>query len=175
MKLIYTPATLADLDIISEYEQMSYHPDEAASRDQLERRIGYASQSGPELFTVARNIEDDQVVAFLCTTLTNSDLVTDESMSVHEAQGKTICLHSVCVSPNYRKQGIATKLLTKWIEQLKQINALQEVSSKKKYTRIALLSRPKLTGLYESVGFKNIGTSNVVHGPEPWIDCILDL
>lgn len=176
MKLVYIPATLADLDIISEMEQMSYHPDEAASREQLERRIGYASQSGPELFTVARNIEDnkEEVVAFLCTTLTRADLVTDESMGVHEPTGKTICLHSVCVSPNYRKQGIATKLLTKWIEQIKQINAQQQEDNKK-YTRIALMSRPKLIGLYESVGFKNVGVSKVVHGPEPWIDCILEL
>jgi arylalkylamine N-acetyltransferase len=112
-----------------------------------------------------------------CTTLTNADLVTDESMSFHESDGKTICLHSVCVSPDYRKQGIATKLMTKWIEQLKQVNAQEEEqgNNKKKYTRIALLSRPQLTGLYESVGFKNIGTSKVVHGPEPWIDCVLDL
>jgi ribosomal protein S18 acetylase RimI-like enzyme len=172
MKLIYTPATLADLDIINEYEQISYHPDEAASKEQLERRIGYASESGPELFTVARNVDNDQVVAFLCTTLTTADLVTDESMSVHEPNGQTICLHSVCVSPDYRKQGIATKLMTKWIEQLKNVN---EGLEDKKYTRIALLSRPRLTGLYESVGFKNIGVSKVVHGPEPWIDCVLDL
>lgn len=172
MELTYTPATLADLDIVNEYEQQSYHPDEAASKEQLERRIGYASSSGPELFTVARNVENNKVVAFLCTTLTSADLVTDESMSVHEPNGKTVCLHSVCVSPDYRKQGIATKLLTNWIEQLKQINKEQP---NKKYNRIALLSRPRLTGLYESVGFKNVGVSEVVHGPEPWVDCVLDL
>ncbi|KAG2237009.1 acyl-CoA N-acyltransferase [Thamnidium elegans] len=172
MKLTYTPATLADLDIVNQYEQVSYHPDEAASREQLERRIGYASESGPELFLVARDIETDQVVGFLCSTLTTGDLVTDESMSVHERNGRTICLHSVCVSPDYRKQGIATKLMTKWIEQLKQVNTKEE---EKKYNRIALLSRPNLIGLYESVGFKNIGVSKVVHGPEPWFDCILEL
>lgn len=173
MKLIYTPATLDDLDIINEYEQASYHPDEAASREQLERRIKYASKSGPELFTICRNMDENQkVIAFLCTTLTRADLVTDESMSVHDPEGKTICLHSVCVSPDYRKQGIATKLMSKWIEQLKQINA---INGSDKYRRIALLSRPHLTGLYESVGFKNIGVSKVVHGPEPWIDCILEL
>ncbi|KAL9550624.1 hypothetical protein MBANPS3_004645 [Mucor bainieri] len=156
MKLTYTPATLDDLDIIHEYESVSYHPDEAASREQLERRINYASASGPELFTVCRHLDQgqDKVVAFLCTTLTKGDLVTDESMSVHDPEGKTICLHSVCVSPDYRKQGIATKLMLKWIEQLKQINATQT---------------PK------NVGFKNVGLSEVVHGPEPWIDCILEL
>lgn len=170
MELIYTPATLADLDIVNEYEQISYHPDEAASREQLERRIGYASVSGPELFTVARDSETHKVVGFLCSTLTTADLVTDESMSVHEPHGKTICLHSVCVSPDYRKQGIATKLMTSWIEQLKQVNKQQG----DKYKRIAIMSRPNLLGLYESVGFKNIGVSEVVHGPEPWIDCVLD-
>ncbi|KAL7318901.1 hypothetical protein PS15m_002086 [Mucor circinelloides] len=173
MKLTYTSATLNDLDIIHQYESTSYHPDEAASREQLERRIHYASESGPELFTVCRNLDDnDKVIAFLCTTLTKDDLVTDESMSVHDPEGKTICLHSVCVSPDYRKQGIATKLMLKWIEQLKQINATQ---TPKKYNRIAILSRPNLLGLYESVGFKNVGLSKVVHGPEPWIDCILEL
>lgn len=166
------PATLADLDIVSEYEEKSYHPDEAASKEQLERRIHYAAESGPELFTVARNTENNQVVGFLCTTLTTSDLVTDESMSKHEPNGKTVCLHSVCVSPDYRKQGIATRLMSTWIKQLEEVNAKQVT---KKYNRIALLSRPRLVGLYESVGFKNVGVSKVVHGPEPWIDMILEL
>ncbi|CEP14980.1 hypothetical protein [Parasitella parasitica] len=173
MNLAYNSATLEDLNIIHEYEQASYHPDEAASREQLERRINYASQSGPELFTVCRNLDDNgKVIAFLCTTLTCADLVTDESMSKHDPEGKTICLHSVCVSPDHRKQGIATRLMLTWIEQLKKINA---VNTPQKYKRIALLSRPKLVGLYESVGFKKIGVSEVVHGPEPWIDCILEL
>lgn len=170
--IICVPATLDDLDVVSMYEEQSYHPDEAASREQLQRRIQYAAQSGPELFTVARNNENNEVVGFLCTTLTTADLVTDESMSVHEHDGKTVCLHSVCVSPDYRKQGIATRLMKTWIEQLKEINAKQET---KKYNRIALMSRPRLVSLYESVGFKKVGVSEVVHGPEPWIDMILEL
>ncbi|KAI7901959.1 acyl-CoA N-acyltransferase [Cokeromyces recurvatus] len=177
MKIINTPATLDDLDIIHQYEEASYHPDEAASRKQLENRIIYASKSGPELFTVARDMDSDdqKVIAFLCTTLTNADLVTDESMSVHEPNGKTICLHSVCVSPDYRHKGIGTKLLSTWIKELKDINKANGNGQGKKYNRIALLSRPKLVSFYENVGFKKIGTSEVVHGPEPWIDCILDL
>jgi predicted GNAT family N-acyltransferase len=118
------------------------------------------------LFTVARNSDNNDIVGFVCTTLTTADLVTDESMSTHEPNGKTVCLHSVCVSPDYRKQGIATRLMTTWIEQLRQL---------KKYNRIALMSRPQLVDLYSSVGFKNVGVSEVVHGPEPWIDMVLKL
>ncbi|ORE06432.1 acyl-CoA N-acyltransferase [Rhizopus microsporus var. microsporus] len=172
MKLVHTPATLADLDTVSDYETRSYHPDEAASREQLKARIGYASQSGPELFMVSRNADNDQVVGFLCSTLTTADLVTEESMSTHEPEGKTICLHSVCVAPHARKQGIATELLKAWIQRLKQVN---ETNSFKKYNRIAILSRPGLVAFYENVGFRKLGVSKVVHGPEPWIDCILEL
>ncbi|EIE91394.1 hypothetical protein G6F46_011805 [Rhizopus delemar] len=172
MKFIYTPATPADLDIVSEYEEKSYHPDEAASKEQLKARIGYASQSGPELFTVARDAQDNSVVGFLCSTLTTNELVTDESMSVHDPNGKTICLHSVCVAPHMRNRGIATELLINWIQQLKQIN---ESTKNKKYERVAIMSRPSLMAFYEKVGFKNKGISQVVHGPEPWIDCVLEL
>ncbi|KAG1448079.1 hypothetical protein G6F56_009050 [Rhizopus delemar] len=168
MKLTYTPATLADLDIVSKYEEESYHPDEAASKEQLRTRIGYASHSGPELFMVAR--DSDKIAGFLCSTLTHSDLVTDESMSAHEPEGRTICLHSVCVAPDMRKRGIATDLLKNWIAQLKEIN-----TQKKKYDRIAIMSRPSLMSFYENVGFVNKGQSKVVHGPEPWIDCVLEL
>ncbi|KAI8361825.1 acyl-CoA N-acyltransferase, partial [Choanephora cucurbitarum] len=164
----YTSATLEDLDKVTEYETISYHPDEAASREQLARRIGFAA-TRPELFMVAR---DPDVVGFLCSTLTTAPLVTDESMSQHQEDGKTICLHSVCVSPDHRQKGIATKMMTAWIEQLKQIN---QTHDKKVYERIAILSRPHLLGLYERVGFRTLGQSQVVHGPEPWFDCILEL
>ncbi|KAI8368727.1 acyl-CoA N-acyltransferase [Blakeslea trispora] len=157
------PATRDDLDIVTEYETISYHPDEAASREQLSRRIDYAATSGPELFMVARD-KDNKVIGFLCSTLTTSPLVTDESMSQHEPEGKTVCLHSVCVSPDHRQQGIASNMMLAWIDRLRATG---------KYDRIALMSRPRLISLYERVGFKNIGQSQVVHGPEPWFDCIL--
>ncbi|KAI8082623.1 acyl-CoA N-acyltransferase [Gilbertella persicaria] len=171
MNLKFTAVTPDDLDIVTEYETASYHPEEAASREQLARRIHYAAESGPELFTVARDMDQNgKVVGFLCTTLTTADLVTDESMSRHEPNGRTVCLHSVCVSPDYRNQGIATKLLENWIEQLKQAN-----QQAKKYDRVVLMSRPNLLGLYGGVGFKEVGVSKVVHGPEPWHDCVLEL
>ncbi|KAI8997343.1 acyl-CoA N-acyltransferase [Pilobolus umbonatus] len=170
MRLAYRPATLADLDVVYQYEKESYHPDEAASRQQLERRINYSAESDPFLFTVAIDTDKNKIVAFLCNTLTNEDLVTEESMKHHDYAGSTICLHSVCVAPDRRHEGIATKLMMHWVDQIKKNKA-----GGKQYKRITLLSRPSLVGFYESVGFKSIGISKVVHGPEPWVDCILDL
>ncbi|KAI9257916.1 acyl-CoA N-acyltransferase [Sporodiniella umbellata] len=168
MELTYTPATLDHLKIISQYEQESYHPDEAASEQKFRDRIGYAAQSGPELFLVAQI--SGQVAGFVCSTLSHEELVTDESMESHEHGGRTVCLHSVCVSPSLRHKGIATQLLKHWISLLRKVNREQ-----RKYNRISLLSRPTLLKLYENVGFVNLGKSKVVHGPEPWFDCILEL
>lgn len=174
IKLEYTGATISDLDNLYELEKESYHPDEAASREQLKARIGYSQDMSepPLLFLVARSSsvssdgDDDEIVGYLCSTISTSPLVTDESLSMNEPQGRTICLHSVCVSPKYRHQGIATKMLNYWIDLHKQ---------RKQFDRIAIMSRPSLLPLYTSVGFIELGVSAVVHGPDKWYDCIIDL
>ncbi|KAI8149319.1 acyl-CoA N-acyltransferase [Fennellomyces sp. T-0311] len=163
MSLTFAPATLADLDAIADNEARSYHPDEAASRNQMENRIKYASECDPNLFLVAW--QGTTLAGFVCTTLSTAPLITDESMKTHEPNGKTVCLHSVCTNPDVRRQRVATRLMTHWIQLLRD---------SKKYDRIALISRSSLIGLYESVGFKYIGKSDVVHGPDPWYDCVID-
>ncbi|CAO3587121.1 unnamed protein product [Absidia cylindrospora] len=166
IKLDYSPATLADLDVITDLEARSYTPDEAASKENIRLRIENSQKAAqPELlFLVARHVST--IVGFLCTTLADTDLVTEESMSENAPSGKTVCLHSVCVSPEHRHQGIATCLLKHWINMHRTAHL---------YRRIALLSRPTLISFYCSVGFQKIGLSPIVHGPEPWIDCILDI
>ncbi|KAI8378027.1 acyl-CoA N-acyltransferase [Radiomyces spectabilis] len=166
----FEPAQLADLDRVHQLESSSYHPDEAASRQQLENRIGFAAMSDPALFTVMRC--QGNIIGFICSTLTNNDLVTDESMSVHDPQGQTVCLHSVTIDHAYRRRGLAQAILNKWIDELRNVH---DRRPEQKYKRIALLSRPYLLPLYESVGFKTLGQSVVQHGPEPWFDCIIDL
>ncbi|KAL1926171.1 hypothetical protein VTP01DRAFT_6036 [Rhizomucor pusillus] len=165
LDLVYAPATLNDLDVVHQLEESSYHPDEAASREQLANRIKYAETTDPNLFLIARRADTGEIAGFVCTTLTTAPLVTDESMKTHEPEGKTVCLHSVCVAPSARRQGVATAMLRYWIQLLQDSN---------RYSRIALLSRPNLLPLYGSVGFKDLGVSEVVHGPDPWYDAVLD-
>lgn len=166
LDLIYEPAKEDDLDVITAIETASYHPDEAATREQLANRIQYALTSDINLFMVARRSSDRELVGYVCNTLSKDPLVTDESMKTHDPEGKTVCLHSVCVSPNARRQKIASRLMKHWIEIIR---------NEKRYQRIALMSRPNLIPLYESVGFKTLGKSSVVHGPDPWYDAVIDL
>ncbi|KAI9311098.1 acyl-CoA N-acyltransferase [Dichotomocladium elegans] len=165
MSLVFTPASLQDLDTVAALETASYHPDEAASREKLANRIGYAAETDLNLFMVARRVSDNAIAGFVCSTLSQDPLVTDESMESHDRKGTTVCIHSVCVAPDFRRQGIATALLKHMIAELK---------AKNQYKRVALISRPVLISLYEAAGFKYIGKSELVHGPDPWFDMVVD-
>jgi arylalkylamine N-acetyltransferase len=79
-------------------------------------------------------------------------------MSLHEKEGKTVCIHSVCVDKRYRRYGVATRLLREYI------NLLKKPDNEIKYKRCALLAHEYLIPLYQNVGFKLIGESEVVHG-----------
>lgn len=99
-----------------------------------------------------------QLIGYIVSTSTLSETLTHESMTLHENEGKTVCIHSVCVDKRYRRYGVATKLLKEYISLLKKSD--NEV----KYKRCALLAHEYLIPLYQNVGFKLIGESEIVHG-----------
>ncbi len=87
-------------------------------------------------------------------------------MSLHEAEGETLCIHSVCVDEKHRRKGIALMLLLEYIQRVRLI---------KQVKRICLLSHEYLLQLYLRAGFTLVGKSEVQHGSETWIECKLDL
>ena len=108
---------------------------------------------------------DGNVQGFVCGTCTTSPTLTDESMSTHEPDGTTLCIHSVVTSESWRRKGVATWMLAQY---------LQKVMELKSVTRVLLICKEPLVPLYERVGFKNSGPSAVVHGQDPWVDMALE-
>lgn len=86
-------------------------------------------------------------------------------MSTHVPSSSSVCIHSVCVSPDHRHKGIALGLLREYISRLEvaQIHGAP-------YQRILLITHEELRPLYEKAGFEFIGESAVVHGPRPWYE-----
>ena len=135
-------------------ESAGYPADEAATEEKLLMRI----REAPEYFHGAFTAEGE-LCGFVCGTLTLSDVLTDESMSAHEPTGTILCIHSVVVTEAMRRKGIAL-----WMLQ----NYLQKVSELQKLTRVLLICKANLIGLYEKAGFVDLGRSDVVHGQDPW-------
>ena len=101
-------------------ESSSYPADEMASEEKLCLRV----REAPEFFSGAFT-DEGVLCGFICGTLTTSPELTDESMSLHEPDGTTLCIHSVVVTESMRRQGIALWMLRNY---MKQVTELQKVS-----------------------------------------------
>ncbi|KAJ2850161.1 hypothetical protein IWW36_002118 [Coemansia brasiliensis] len=102
-------------------EKDGYPEDEAASFD----NIRYRFTSAPHLFYGA--FAGDELVGYIMSTQAASPLVTHESMSLHDPQGTTVCVHSVCVSAKWQRKGLATQLLKKYTEAMRLYNKTASV------------------------------------------------
>lgn len=102
-----------------------------------------------------------ELVGYVSGTLTRSPTLTHDSMSVHEADGTTLAIHSVCVSPHHRRKGLASRLLGKYLEAM---------ATREEVKRVALICHEELIPLYHKAGFELVGKSEVVHGPRGWFE-----
>ncbi|KAL1914717.1 uncharacterized protein VTP21DRAFT_7975 [Calcarisporiella thermophila] len=163
-----------DIEAAFRLESQGYPKEEAASLAQLQFRYkaagdlflgAYLTHASLQYLPPSQRNEfrDAQLVGYTVATRTSSPTLTHSSMSEHEPQGRTVCIHSVCVDPRLRRMGIAKRCLLEFIRNCKDAD------------RVSLISHRELLGLYEAVGFKCIGESSVVHGPEKWYECVLEV
>lgn len=138
-----------DIPACAAIEAASYPASEAASKSSLQYRQHHCSSYFR--CAVVKNkdhaADDDDhatVIGFVCSTKCHA--FTHESMSVHDASGKLLAIHSVVVAAEYRRQGIATRMLQDYIQ-----SVLQEESPPEK---IVLLAKAHLLAFYVRCGFQ---------------------
>jgi ribosomal protein S18 acetylase RimI-like enzyme len=83
----------------------------------------------------------------------------------HSEDGQTICLHSLCIHPDFSGKGFGQILLKGYVQRIRDSGVA---------TRIALLCRERLLGFYEKAGFKKVGPSKCQYGGGNWFDMVLD-
>ena len=139
----------------AELEAAGYPADEAASPE----RLAYRAEHAGDFFLVAER--SGSVVGFVCGTLTRADVLTAETMATHDAEGTTLCIHSVCVASEARRSGVALALLRAYVT-----HVVPGVAPAVRSVR--LIAKPYLHELYTRAGFALVGPSPVVHGSEKW-------
>eukprot|EP00465_Bigelowiella_longifila_P000927 CAMPEP_0185281488 /NCGR_PEP_ID=MMETSP1359-20130426/66749_1 /TAXON_ID=552665 /ORGANISM="Bigelowiella longifila, Strain CCMP242" /LENGTH=208 /DNA_ID=CAMNT_0027876931 /DNA_START=111 /DNA_END=738 /DNA_ORIENTATION=+ len=153
MKLNYRRAEEKDFERLYHMETRSYPPDEAASAKSLMMRIRNAS----DFFLVA--MIGENVIGFINGTLTSDQKnLTHDSMSKHEPQGATLCIHSVVISDSLRRNGHGSSMLREYVRRI--------TARKPQVKRILLLAKQHLLGFYGAGGFVIDGESEVVHGKD---------
>lgn len=83
----------------------------------------------------------------------------------HNEDGETVCLHSLCVHPNFQDKGLGRVLLVGWTQRIRESGVAK---------RIALICRERFVAWYEKAGFKKVGESKCQYGGGGWFDMVLE-
>ncbi|MFC3940164.1 N-acetyltransferase [Pseudomonas gingeri NCPPB 3146 = LMG 5327] len=151
-----------DLDRCFAIESIAYEGDEAATREKIATRIA----TWPQGFIV---LEVDGVVAGFVNSGSAFDVqMSDEAFKEligHDPQGPHVVIMSVVVHPDYKGQGLAKRLMSAFIEQMRDLGKAS----------IHLMCQERLVPFYQTFGFIYSKPSESDHGGMVWHEMILEL
>ena len=143
-------AQLCDFPLLHELESEAYPFDEAATYDNMVKRCKDANE-----YFLCFCLNSDVPIGFINGTCIREKNIHHSSMSSHDANGSTLVIHSVTIASTHRRQRLGTKMLSAYIDVMKD---------KTKLNKILLLSKMHLLSFYKSCGFVIEGLSAVQHG-----------
>ena len=145
-------------------EQICFPPNEACSAEHMRERVSAA----PELFLVAADRETGELAGFLNGLVTREDSFRDEfftDVSLYDPEGKNIMLLGLDVLPEYRRQGLATELMSRYMER----------ERKNGRHMLLLTCLDSKVEMYKKMGFTDCGEANSEWGGEKWheMTCVI--
>lgn len=148
---------------------------------------GLAKGFDIETLATAHPVETDRadnaksvLLADIVATASYSQTVQDSDMEIpvdwrtskaadvqkgHVEGGRTICLHTLAVSPKLQGCGLGKLAMKAFMQQMKGLGA----------ERVALICQDYLVKYYERFGFRHAGKSEAQFGGGGWHDMVFDL
>lgn len=149
-----------DLKEIVKIEKICFPKAEAASEKDIDERVEVFGEN----FLVAE--KDNKIIGFINGCTTDEPNLPDELYSnakLHKPNGDYQTLFGLDVLPEYRRQGVAGKLL----------RSLIDLAKKRGKKGMVLTCKDHLIHFYESNGFEFQGVSKSCHGGAKWNDMLL--
>ena len=145
-------------------EQICFPPHEACSEKSMKERI----KSAFDLFLVAIDKETGKIAGFLNGIATDENSFRDEfftDIGLYKPDGKNVMLLGLDVLPEYRGQGLARELVSRY--------AKREKKNNRKMLYLTCLDVK--VKMYEKMGFKDLGIANSTWGGEEWHEMTLEI
>jgi len=153
--LTFRYAQPEDVDKIADLERACFPAAEAATHQSIEDRV----KAYPRHFFLL--CDGDRVISFVNGLVTDIPDLTDEMYEradMNQEDGAWQMIFGVDTHPDYRKQGLAARVLEKFID------AAQKEGRK----GIVLTCKDKLVHYYAKFGFVDEGISESTHGDVVW-------
>lgn len=152
---------LDEVDQAAMIEQICFEPDEACTEVMMQDRV----QAAPELFLVAVDREKGSIAGFLNGIATDEGEFRDaffSDASLHRPEGKNVVLLGLDVLPQYRRQGLARELMSRYLHR----------EAKRGRELVLLTCAEDKIEMYEKMGFQNKGISPSAWGGGQWYDMV---
>ena len=117
------------------------------------------------------------LLGHIVATKTTNPTVTDNDMDIptsdppdpklgHKEEGRTVCIHSLAVLPEYQRRGLGKTLIKAYLHRMESHDVAD---------RAALIAHEGLIPFYEGLGFENKGKSEAKFGGGGWFDMVREL
>lgn len=153
-----------EIDQAVKIEEICFPPHEACSEKMMRERVNTA----PELFLVAVDCETGKIAGFLNGLSTNEDIFRDDffvDTSLYDPEGINVMLLGLDVLPQYRRQGLASEIMRRYVE-------AEKVKGRKKLILTCLESK---VAMYQKMGYKDLGMAQSSWGGEKWHEMCIEL
>ena len=140
-------------------EAICFPPNEACSAKSMRERVANA----PETFMVAVDKETGKVAGFLNGVATDEAVFRDEfftDSTLHNPEGKNVMLLGLDVLPEYRHQGLAREIMTRYVER----------EQKRGRECLYLTCLDNKVEMYKKMDYTDNGISGSAWGGEEWHD-----
>jgi len=154
-------AAMADLDALTAVEAACFPPAEAATREDFAARLAVY----PNHFWLLE--EDGRLLSFVNGMVTDEPTIRDEMFadaSLHDPNGAWQAIFGVNTLPDYRRRGLAGRVL-------RQVIADAKAAGRR---GCILTCKDALIHYYAAFGFRALGVSTSVHGGAVWYDMTLE-
>lgn len=152
----YDLATMEDLNEIMDLERAGFNKEEAGSEEVYKDRINKLHDT----FLTIKN-DSGKLIGFVVGPAVKNRFVQDEMYDdtpLNLSQGGHQLIFTIAISPDYRGQGIGSKLLSEF----------ENIARKNHRESIALTCLEGKIPFYEKNGFVDQGVSASSHGNEIW-------
>lgn len=143
----------------ADIEEICFPPNEACPRKTMLER----AETVTDFFLVAVDRSTGRIAGFLNGIATDEEAFRDEfftDTSIHDPKGRQVMLLGLDVRPEYRRQGLASEIMRRYLER-------EKARGRKK---VILTCLEEKVAMYQRMGYREEGVSASVWGGEKWYE-----